>query len=330
MEKLRILITHVSYQASAGSFIKLLKKSRDYYFYIVGCDSIEKGYSSGSILVDRFYHVEECNKTDYIKKIKKIIEYERIDLVISAEEEDLNLFRNYKIKQALYENIPEQQVFDLFKDKHIATETMSRMGISVPNTIIDYNHFLESNSKSFIRRKRVSCCSRGITIWERTEINENYIFYSQEYITQEYIPGYMYDVDVFCDKNGTPHLIIPRKTLASKDGTTFKCVIEKQEELISICKQVYSMYRIPGISNIQFIVTDKPYFVELNPRAAATMIATSLVSVNYLDMYINHFLYDQDIPSYDEIMRTVQWNSIISRYYQETIYVPEDNKNEKM
>ena len=52
MENLNILIAHVSYQASAGSFIKLLRNSNKYHFYIVGCDSIEMGYSSGSVLVD--------------------------------------------------------------------------------------------------------------------------------------------------------------------------------------------------------------------------------------------------------------------------------------
>lgn len=88
------------------------------------------------------------------------------------------------------------------------------------------------------------------------------------------------------------------------------------------------MYRIPGISNIQFIIADKPYFIELNPRAAATMIASSMVSVNYLDMYIKHFLYEQNIPSYNQIMSSVQWNSVITRYYEETIFNPEDSKNE--
>ena len=116
MKELTILITHVSYQASAGSFIKLLKKSRDYKFYILGCDSIEKGYSSGSMLVDKFYHIDNYNKkNNYIASIKNIIEYEKVDLVISAEEDDLILFRNNKIEQALYEYIPAQSVFDLFK-----------------------------------------------------------------------------------------------------------------------------------------------------------------------------------------------------------------------
>ena len=60
------------------------------------------------------------------------------------------------------------------------------------------------------------------------------------------------------------------------------------------------------------------------------MIASSMVSVNYLDMYIKHFLYEQNIPSYNQIMSSVQWNSVITRYYEETIFNPEDSKNEKI
>lgn len=74
MENLNILIAHASYQASAGSFIKLLRNSNKYHFYIVGCDSIEMGYSSGSVLVDKFYHVTEDTPDAYITQYKKLLE----------------------------------------------------------------------------------------------------------------------------------------------------------------------------------------------------------------------------------------------------------------
>lgn len=54
------------------------------------------------------------------------------------------------------------------------------------------------------------------------------------------------------------------------------------------------------------------------------MIASALVSVNYIDLYISHFLFDEDLPSYNEIMNTVKWGSVISRYYKETILLPGD------
>lgn len=324
MKKINVLITHVSYQASAGSFIKLLRNSQKYICHIIGCDELEKGYSSGSMLVDKFYHVNTDCRDDYINTIKKIVYDEKIDVIISAEEEDLIYFKDYQITQALYEYIPEKSIFELFKDKHLATQIIAKNGCYVPKTIEDYNDFKQSNSSKIIKRKRISCCSRGISVFDRCNITENYIFFSKDYITQEFIEGTLYTVDVFCDKIGRPRSIIPRREIASKDGTTFKCVIEKNNELISICQKLYDVYCIPGLSNIQFIVADKPYFIELNPRTAATMIATALSSVNYMDLYISHFLYNKKIPSYDEIMNSVKWDSIIARYYQETILVPGD------
>lgn len=321
MKKINILITHVSYQASAGSFIKLLRNSQLYDFYIVGCDSIKKGFSSGSILVDKFYHISTYDSMHkYIERIQKIVKFENIDIIISAEEDDLVLFKECKIPQALYEYIPNYNIFELFKDKHSATEELKQKGIDVPKTIITANDFSHSKSSKVIKRKRVSSCSRGISILNKSDLPKDYSFFSDEYITQEFIEGKMYTVDIFCDCQGRPHSIIPRHGLASKDGTTFKCIIEKEETLINICEQIYNLYCIPGFSNIQFIVADKPYFIELNPRSAATMIASALASVNYLDLYISHFLYNEIIPTYEDIMQRVKWNSVISRYYQETIY----------
>lgn len=176
MQKINILITHVSYQASAGSFIKLLRNSKKYNFYIVGCDSINKGYSSGSMLVDKFYHISNSNCEIYINAINKIIYEEKINVIISAEEEDLIKFRACKISQALYKYIPQKLVFETFKDKHIATQKIKELGINMPKCIMNYNDFNNSNSKKFITRKRISCCSRGISILNKCEINNKYIF----------------------------------------------------------------------------------------------------------------------------------------------------------
>lgn len=326
MKKIRInvLISHVSYQASAGSFIKMLKNSQQYICHIIGCDSIPIGFSSGSMLVDKYYHLPcETNDDNYINFIVQICKKENIDIIFSAEEEDLVLFKKNHIQEALYTFIPEESIFTLFRDKHLANEDVKSNSILIPETILNTGEFEISNNDKFIYRKRVSCCSRGIHVFNREEIPLNFTFFSKDYITQGFISGKEYTVDIFCDYEGVPHLIIPRQSLSVKDGTTFKCIIENEINVIDICRKIYSIYKIPGISNIQFIVKNgQPYFIELNPRAAATLIASSIVSVNFLDLYISHFLFRQNLPSYNELMKKVHWNSVISRYYQETVMYP--------
>lgn len=327
MDKLNILISNVSYQASAGSFIKMLRNSKEYCYYIVGIDSIPMGFSSGSMLVDKFYHYpKEYNEQDYINFIKVVIDNEKIDLVISAEEEDLKLFKKYNITSSLYNNIPDYYIFDIFKDKHSANLKMKELNIPIPKYIYSYQDVQNSSHNLFIKRKRVSCCSRGIEIINKEKIQSNFKFFSNQYLTQEFIQGKIYTVDVFCDKSGNPLLIIPRQAISIKDGTVFKCIIEKNKHLIQLTQKIYSNYRIPGLSNIQFIIDNEnqPYFIELNPRAAATCIASSLASFNFLDLYVKHFYNNKDLPNYNELMNCVHWNSVISRYYEETILIGEN------
>ncbi|MEG0409169.1 MAG: ATP-grasp domain-containing protein, partial [Bacilli bacterium] len=179
-----------------------------------------------------------------------------------------------------------------------------------------------SNAPYFIERKRFSSCSRGIRILTRNETKELKIFYSKNYILQEYIDGSMYVVDVLCDKNGIIKMIIPRKEISIKDGTTFKCEIVKHDLIVKYTKKIYKYFSVPGISNIQFI-EDKNgniYFIELNSRVAATMIASSLSSINILDLYIENILFNKNLPCYSVLMKTVKWNTIISRYYEETVF----------
>lgn len=320
-KKLNVLISNVSYQAATGSFLKMLRHSQYYDCYIVGCDLLPKGFSSGSMLVDKFYHVSnQLSENDYSNFILEICENEHIDIVLSAEEKDLIMFKKMQLEQSLYTYIAEEAIFNLFKDKHLANLDVKEKSILTPTTIISKTDFDNSIENKFIKRKRVSCCSRGIKIFDRIDFPSNYEFFTEEYITQEFVSGRIYTVDVLCDKSGNAKIMVPRKSLAGKDGTTFKCIIEREENILNICKKFYSQYKIPGISNIQFIVKDsQPYFIELNPRAAATIIASSLASVNFLDLYISHFLFDEKIPDYDTLMNNVKWNSVVSRYYQETI-----------
>lgn len=322
MKAISVLITHISYQA-AGSFIKMLRDSKMYNVYIVGCDSIPKGYSSGSMLVDKFYHIPKGLDNDlYIEFVKRICDENKVDVILSAEEQDLILFKRAKLSQSAYDYISDEYIFNLFKDKHFATIEMMKEDVIVPKTIYDMFEFNNSSCNRFIQRERISCCSRGIKIFDRNDVDSNYIFYNDKYITQEFVDGKMYTVDVICDKKGNPKAIIPRQSLSIKDGTTFKCIIENEKEIIGVCKKVYSKYLIPGISNIQFIVKNGiPYFIELNPRAAATIIAASLVSINFLDMYISHFFFNEKIPNLEDWMGQVHWNSVVSRYYQETVYL---------
>jgi hypothetical protein len=157
-KKLNILISNVSYQAATGSFLKMLRNSQQYDCYIVVCDFLAKGFSSGSMLVDKFYHVpNQVDEEEYSNLILEICKNEHIDIVISAEEKDLIMFKKMRLNQSLYQYIPDETIFNLFKDKHFANLDVQEKSILTPKTIIergDFNNSPYDNLElSFIKSK---------------------------------------------------------------------------------------------------------------------------------------------------------------------------------
>ena len=313
---MKILITNISYHCSVGA-VKLLRKSNIDNLHIVGCSEFDFGFCCGSLMVDKYYKVSSKEQAEqYIQQIIKICIENQIDFIISADEKEQLLFIENK---AFFEKrtvLLDRQIIETFVDKYAANLAISQLGLKVPKIYQKEDLSLYSTSKIIVREK-VSCCSYGIQIIDNptcTKINGCDL--SNSFI-QEYINGDEYTVDVLCDINGTPQYIIPRKRIAIRNGITYKCLIENNELLISNCKKIYKEYYIPGFSNVQFIVRNgEAYFIELNPRLGGTTIASSLVTKNLMEEYVNHFYNGQAILSDSSI----NWNTIITRYYEEKAY----------
>lgn len=297
----------------------MLRACKGYNVFICGSSKLEQGYSCGSMLVDKFFLVPHTNDNEYFNTIKKICTDEKISLVLSPEENDLILFKKNNFKEALYQYIPDPYIFALFRDKYKATVALQSLGIKTPEIITELENM--KMHEKFIRRKRVSCGSRGITIYNKKNFPIHEPLICEEYLTQPFVEGEEYTVDVFCDKNGCPIIIFPRISLAKKDGTTVRCITKNNEILIQTCRKIYKNFKLPGISNIQFIVkNDEAYFIELNPRAAANVISTLWASgTNWIELFINHFYMGKPIEESSTLQNKIYWETLISRYYQETV-----------
>lgn len=313
---MKILVTNISYHCSVGA-VKLLKKSNIDDLFIVGCSEFDIGFCCGSLMVDKYYRISSIEQTEqYIQQITKICIENQIDFIISADEKEQLLFIEHK---AFFEKrtvLLSKKIIDIFTDKYIANLAVTQLGINVPK-IFQKKDLSLYNQNKIIVRKRVSCCSYGIQIIDNpTHKKINECDLSNSFI-QEYINGDEYTVDVLCDINGIPKYIIPRKRIAIRNGITYKCLIENNELLISNCKKIYKKYYIPGFSNVQFIVRNgEAYFIELNPRLGGTTIASSLVTKNLMEEYVNHFYNGRSILTNNSI----NWNTIVTRYYEEKIY----------
>lgn len=320
---LNFFITHVSYHY-APSLIKLLKQIGEEKIRIVGCSSMPLGESSGSMLVDKFYQAPHSkNENEYINFLKEICKKESIHILFSGDENVLSVLSKRKKEFNSLIVTPETKIFQIFCDKYIACHAINQLGILTPKIIISKNELYSYNKA--IARDRISCGSRGIKIIEKKDFHKINICCNGKFFIQEFINGREYTVDIFSDRSGTPVLIVPRERVAIRNGISYKCKIEHNTKLIEISKMICDKYKMPAFSNIQFIIdnkTDDIYFIEVNPRIGATSIATSLVSVNLAELFINHFHYKKKLDSFEYYMKQVKWGAFVSRYYETIIHFP--------
>lgn len=318
---MKILITHVSYHCSVG-VVKLLRRISTWPIDIVGCSSYPLGMSSGSLLVDRFYQSPAIESTgEYMAFILWLIKKEDIDFIFSSDETELLLFGENQEQLQKTVVIPPAETIRLFQDKQKSTEAMAALGISVPPTIPYSDLMIGLPEQKIILRENISCCSYGIHVINSTNVADIQQYYTQTTFAQKFISGQEYTVDVLCDCYGAPKIIVPRERLAIRGGITYKCRITQELTLIKICQQIYQNYNLPGFSNVQFIIKDGiPYFIELNPRLGGTTIASSLASINLVELFIAHFFKGEALEELDHYMRLVKWGAVVTRYYDETIF----------
>lgn len=319
---MNIFLTNLSYHAT-NDIIKLIKNCKYNDAYIVGSSEYPYGYTSASLFVDKFiFQPPLVPNNEYIDFIIKTCHDYKIDILFAIDEDEIKLLSKHKeIIPAVFIT-PSSDVIELFCNKKIANAHIAELGINIPKYINSQKDLSGITSRKIISRKCISCASLGIKRYDIDETLDLDAITSSDCIIQELINGIEYCVDVFCDRNGVPKIIVPRKRVAIRGGTTHKCLIEKNERLISLCKTICSRYKLYGLSNMQFMIengTDKIFFLEVNPRVGATTIATSLTSINLIGLFINHFFYGEELETYEYYMNKVKWGAFISRYYAETI-----------
>ncbi len=300
-----------SFCFAAIGIVKSLKRFSNHQVKIIGTGEEPFAFSSGSQLVDEYIQSPLLDeKNNYEEFLNNLIVTKKIDLIICVHDLDLPILNNISKlhKNVIYVN-PGEKIISLFSDKLTASVEIQKLGISVPKI------FFNNADISIICRKRTSVGSQGI---KRIDFKDLISFDANQTFIQENIIGEEYTIDVLCDSDGCPHLIIPRKRLEIRNGMSFKTQIVNNLLAIEITKKICSNYRIPGLWNIQFIDDGKNlYFIELNPRFAGSGIAGIVASFNYLDLFIDHFFYGKSIPPLEELQSKIVWDSIITRYYEE-------------
>ena len=313
---MRILVNNIR-STNSTLLVRLLKRIKNFSVEVWGTDISEPGSIASSTFVDRYLQAPSIdNEAKYLSFLQEISRKNKIDYIFVSTDKEVRFMDRYKNEIEIPFSIAPSETISLFQDKLEASLAIEKIGVSIPRI---YNNLF--GKEKVIFRKRCSVSSQGIYIADLSTATYIENHFHSDWFAQKYLIGTTYVVDIFADHNGKPKLILPRKSIETKDGSAFRSQIVKNEQVIEACKHIYSNFLIPGLSNIEFIENyDGLHFIEINLRIGGSATAGVIASFNYIEQYLDHFVNGKDLESLETYMECVAWDSIISRFYQEVIY----------
>jgi len=134
-------------------------------------------------------------------------------------------------------------------------------------------------------------------------------------ISQEFLVGQEVTIDVFCDKNGDPIYIIPRKRLNVVNGKSVSGVTFYSESIRDWVRKICAALFFQGPINLQCFIDEKEQvkFTEINPRLAGGMaLGFAATNDNWAKLIVDHFIDHKPIRA-----KSVNYQLKMYRYYDE-------------
>lgn len=264
----RILFT------GAGRRIELLQAFRQaslrlgVSLKIIGADMV----STAPALPFCDYGRMVCSMRDeaYIPTLLDICRRDQIDLLIPTIDTDLRLLADHKAEfEAVGTRVmvSEPEMIAKCRDKNITADFFEECGLHAPRTVNSVEAY-SGPYPCFIKPKDGSS-SIGANRADDIEGLRAFAGQLDDYVIQPYIDGEEFTVDIFCDFDGNPITIIPRRRLAVRSGEVLKTRIALDDQIISECEKLIEAFKPCGPMTVQLIrqaSTGTDYFIEINPR----------------------------------------------------------------
>jgi carbamoyl-phosphate synthase large subunit len=135
-------------------------------------------------------------------------------------------------------------------------------------------------------------------------------------LVSEYLPGAEYTVDCLV-QNGRPKLVLPRSREKMNSGISVQGTFQKNEQIISYCKEILLSLNLSGPIGIQVKQNKEGLFqlLEINPRLQGTSVAALGLGINLpvlaIEQAFGEIKVDPD---------SIAWGTSFVRYYEEAFY----------
>ena len=279
---------------------------------------------------DYHYVTKRWDEEGYWEEIEEICKKEKIGLVISLVDPELELLAKEKQRlEALGAcvSIADEDVIRRTYDKYDTLEFVREHGYPWIKSYCNYQEVeqaLRNNELSFpvITKPRRGSGSVGIEIVNDSDRLRHICQEHKDVIIQEYVTGQELGVDVYVDLiTGDVVSIFAKKKLKMRAGETDKSVSFKDEKLFQLITSFVKEFGLKGVNDIDVFEYDGEYYIsESNPRFGGGYIHAYAAGVDFPQLLINNMLGIQNdirITDYQEELYMMKYFDIKVRRKEE-------------
>ncbi|RIB35348.1 MAG: hypothetical protein BXU00_02370 [Candidatus Nanoclepta minutus] len=285
----KILVTGAGGPAGIN-VIKLLKKE----YYIVSTDI--NPYSEGFAISNKYYLISPAsNEEQFIKDIEKIIEEEKIDLVIPTVDEEIEVLAKNNISFSEKIVIHPREIVEICLNKcNIYLYLKDKIPEIIPEFSLDPK---DLNSEKVVKKPIKGRGSRNIYIGNKNEFKKEDGFFFVEYL-----PGREWTVDAIADKNSNIIIAVPRIRLKVREGISMVGEVKLDKKILEYVKEISEYLKFRGAFNVQFKedINGNPKLQEINLRFSGGLDITAAAGANLPKILVKYWLYEE-IPNGIEI-----------------------------
>lgn len=278
----------------------------------------------GLFLADKTFLVPRFDSPLFAKKLFEIADREGEVLCLPTFSGEIKWFAKHAAllkENGIHTFLPSHEAVNVCDNKWEFWNFAKKLEIMVPEVLF-CSGLLEFtpdplNFPLFAKKIEGSGSRFAMPLHSMEEFN----FYTASHsdlLIQKLIKGYEVTVDVFCDHSGRVRAASARKRMAVKSGQSVKGVTIAVEPFMAIIEHICGRLQLRGASNFQFIVNEKPYLIEVNPRFAAGGLMLSVhAGVNIPALCVEAML-DSAPAAFP--MRRGQEGLCMTKYWNEFVY----------
>lgn len=323
------------------SDIELLKRVKSFGIEVLTADNASKD-AAGFLATGKQYIVPKAKEPKYLDEIIEICKREKVTTIIPQYTDELlpmsqslNCFNELGIKVLVTEDSEKLRIANskaelyrfyngrAFIPAYILASTIDNIRDAVfdlgyPDVPVCIKPVKGEGGKGFriITEEKVDIFNEAAgtpKVCLETYLNQlNTLDTIPELMITEYLPGKEYSVDCVC-KNGEAFICIPRHRMETSMGVASVTLIERNEELIKLSKDIISDLKLSYNINIQFKYSreGKPKLIEINPRVSGSLVANDGAGVNMLEAALR-IAYDMPLEGFN-----IKWGTKMVRYWSQ-------------